>query len=397
MYQRGYNHKSSNRYGRNRNRFGRIGRYGQSQRSNIDISKFVNKASTATFEKYVAQHKFEDFNINETLKANISRKGFTEPMPIQDQSIPHLLEGKDLIGIANTGMGKTLAFLIPLINKILNNRSEKVLIIAPTRELALQIDSELKGLTAQLSVFSVICIGGTSIWRQLSNLKRNYNFVIGTPGRLVDLINRGALSLTNFRSIVLDEVDRMLDMGFSKDIRFLIGLLPKQRQSLFFSATVDEKIKKLIREHSNQPITVSVKTRDTAENVDQDIVRVQDKSKKLDVLRGLLLREDFTRTLIFGQTKHGVQRLMIELNKGGLKAECIHGNKSQSQRQRALGLFKEGKVDILVATDVAARGLDIPDVSHVINYETPKTYEDYVHRIGRTGRANNTGKALTFV
>ncbi|MBN1915893.1 DEAD/DEAH box helicase [Candidatus Dojkabacteria bacterium] len=397
MYQRAYNHRGSGVYGRNRSSYGRRPKRRQSGESKIDIARFINRASPVTTEKYIAQHKFDDFNISETLKVNIKKKNFEEPMPIQDQSIPYLLEGKDLIGIANTGMGKTLAFLIPLINKIINNKSEKVLIIAPTRELALQIDSELKGLTTQLGIFSAICIGGTSIWKQLSNLRRNCNFVIGTPGRLVDLINRGAINLTTFRSIVLDEVDRMLDMGFSKDIKFLIGSLPKQRQSLFFSATVDEKIKTLIREHSNQPVTVSVKTRDTAENVDQDIVRVLDKSKKLDTLRELLIRKDFTRTLIFGQTKHGVQRLMVELNKGGLRAECIHGNKSQSQRQRALSLFKEGKIDILVATDVAARGLDIPQVSHVINYELPKTYEDYVHRIGRTGRANNTGKALTFV
>ena len=385
-----FSRPGGSRFGGGRNR-------GQRFVTHIDSSKFVNKASTIAVEKYAPQHKFDDFQISEALKVNIKRKGFLEPLPIQDQSIPHLLEGKDLIGIANTGTGKTLAFLVPLINKVLAHRWEKVLIIAPTRELAIQIDDELRAITQGMGIFSVVCIGGAYIGKQLSNLKRSYNFLIGTPGRIIDLVERRAMNLFEFRSIVLDEVDRMFDMGFSKDINFLMKMLPKQRQSLFFSATVDEKIKNLIKEQSNNPVTVSVKTRDTAASVDQDIVRVTDRTKKFETLKNLLIQKHFTRTLIFGETKFGVQRLTVELNKNGFKAECIHGNKSQSQRQRALAAFKEGKVDILVATDVAARGLDIPDVSHVINYEKPKSYEDYVHRIGRTGRANNTGTALTFV
>lgn len=368
------------------------------RRTRIDISLFVNKAQKAKQEvEYTPQNKFSDFNIDPRIKNNIASRNYVNPMPIQDQSIPHILEGKDLVGIANTGTGKTAAALIPLINKVLKNRSEKIIIIAPTRELAFQIEDEFREFAKGLGIWSVVCVGGMNIVRQIINLRRKPNFVIGTPGRLKDLINRRDLDLSGFRNVVLDEVDRMFDMGFYNDVKALIGYLPAERQSLFFSATISSSIKDLINNFLKEPVTVSVKTGETAANVDQNIIRARGYNEKIETLHGLLIKEEFKKVLIFGQTKMGVEKLSRTLFERGFKSESIHGDKNQHKRQKALDLFKMDQIKILVATDVAARGLDIPDVSHVINFDIPNTYEDYVHRIGRTGRANKAGQALTFV
>ena len=361
-----------------------------------DVSKFINKAAPVETVTYVPTHSFQDFALDERLKENIINHGYQEPSPIQDQAIPHVLEGRDVVGIANTGTGKTAAFVIPLLNKIIGKPNEKVLIVAPTRELAIQINQELVKFSSGLKIFSVCVVGGMPIFRQINDLRRNHNFVIGTPGRIKDLIERKNLKMSDFRTIVLDEADRMLDMGFVADMRFLMSAMPKERQILFFSATVSGEINKIIKEFLHEPVSVSVKTRDTASAVDQDVVHLKG-STKLDVLHDLLSTPDFNKVLIFGRTKHGVERLSRDLTKRGIRAESIHGNKNHSQRQRALRSFKEQLVNVLVATDVAARGLDIPDVSHVINYDLPSTYEDYIHRIGRTGRGGKTGKALTFI
>ncbi|HLG25642.1 MAG TPA: DEAD/DEAH box helicase [Candidatus Gracilibacteria bacterium] len=345
---------------------------------------------------YVPQIQFNDFEISEKLKQNIIAKGYKTPTPIQDKSINYILSGLDIVGIANTGTGKTAAFLIPLINKVMLNRQERVLIVVPTRELALQIQEELFGFTKMLSIYSVLCIGGANIGPQIAGLKRQCNFVIGTPGRLKDLISRRILNLSQFKNIVLDEADRMLDMGFIHDIRFLVSHMPKERQSLFFSATISPEIQSLIKDFLDQPITVSVKSGETAVNVEQDVIRVT-RDKKMDVLHDLLIKQEFQKVLIFGRTKHGVEKLSVSLAKRGFSVDSIHGNKSQYKRQKTLNMFKTNKLQILVATDVAARGLDIESVSHVINYDLPATYDDYVHRIGRTGRADKKGKALTFI
>ena len=301
------------------------------------------------------------------------------------------------MGIANTGTGKTGAFLIPLINKVRLDRKQQVLIIAPTRELAIQIDSELKGFTAGMKIYSVCVVGGMSIGRQISELRYQYNFIIGTPGRLKDLINRKMIFLSEFNTVVLDEADRMLDMGFIDEMRFVMAGMPKERQTLFFSATLSPTIEKLIGEFLRIPIRVSVKKGDTAKNVDQDVVRIQKGENKFSVLYDLLTKKEFCKVLVFGRTKSGVEKLSGMLVGKGIKAESIHGNKNHFQRQRALGKFKENRAQVLVATDVAARGLDIADISHVINYDIPQTYDDYVHRIGRTGRGDKQGKALTFI
>ena len=409
MYSRS-NRSRSSYSGKNKSRFGKRsfgggfrsgfprGRSKRPQGNKIDVSRFINKAKKVEAEvKYVPQNKFADFKVNSWIKHNIERRGYVDPMPIQDQAIPHILAGKDLVGIANTGMGKTAAMLIPLIDKVFNNRSEKVIVITPTRELAFQIEDEFREFAKGLGIWSVACIGGMNIGRQIMNLRRRPNFVIGTPGRLKDLIERKVLDLSGFRNVVLDEVDRMFDMGFYNEIKKLLGYLPQERQSLFFSATVSDSIRDLINNFLKDPVTVSVKTGETAANVDQDIVKAAGYHEKIKALHELLIKEEFTKVLIFGKTKMGVERLSRTLYEKGFKSESIHGDKNQHKRQKALDLFKMDRIDILVATDVAARGLDIPDVSHVINFDLPNTYEDYVHRIGRTGRANKKGQALTFV
>jgi len=365
----------------------------------IDPKRFVNKSpiAEAVPVEYKPKHAFADFAIDAKLKANIAFKKYVNPTPIQDQSIPHVLAGSDIVGIANTGTGKTAAFLIPLINKVLHTPSTKILIMVPTRELAQQIETEFKGFAFGLNVHAVSVVGGASISNQMRQLSRHPQFLIGTPGRLKDLLDRKALNLSQYSTVVLDEADRMLDMGFINDVKKMLALMSPNRHTLFFSATMSREIETLIHQFLKNPVQVSVKTGDTASSVDQDVIRVPAGKDKFAVLCDLLKEPGFDKVLIFGRTKHGVSRLAQQISHAGFKAESIHGNKSQPQRQKALSLFKEHHLKVLVATDVAARGLDIAGVSHVINYDIPATYEDYVHRIGRTGRGGKKGKALTFV
>ncbi|MDE2025237.1 MAG: DEAD/DEAH box helicase [Patescibacteria group bacterium] len=347
--------------------------------------------------EYINKHtSFNEFAIEETLKKNIAYKGYTKPTPIQDQAIPLILEGKDVIGIANTGTGKTAAFLIPLVNNILHNRTKKICILTPTRELAVQINDELKAFAHGLGIISALCIGGANIHMQKIALRQHPQFVIGTPGRIKDLIKEKSLDLSQFTEVVLDEADRMVDIGFIHDIRYFISLFPKKRQSLFFSATISGNVKEILHEFIHNGITVSVKQQDIAQSIDQNIIHLNG-MKKIDRLHDLLTQPGFEKVLIFGRTKWGVQKLTEQLQKRGFKAAAIHGNKSQNQRLRVLEQFKKNEISILLATDVASRGLDINDVSHVINYDMPESFDDYVHRIGRTGRANKKGIALTFV
>jgi superfamily II DNA/RNA helicase len=368
------------------------------QKSTIHPSSYVKAAQPNTpIVPIPITHQFSDFAMLPELKQNVKNKGYETPTPIQDQTIPLILENKDVIGIANTGTGKTAAFLLPLIHKVVKNRSEKILIIIPTRELAVQIRDEFAAFAKHLNLFSLLCIGGASIDRQIYGLRQGPNFVIGTPGRLKDLINRHFLNLSTYRTIVLDEVDRMVDIGFLPDIKFIVSLLPKPRQSLFFSATVSPEVNTILGAFVKDPVTVRVTVAQTAQNIHQDIVRVRDATEKLEKLQALLKQEENTRVLVFGRTKWGVERLAKTLIHNGFKAASIHGNKSLNQRLNALNQFKQGLLQTLIATDVAARGIDIEDVSLVINYDEPSTYTDYVHRIGRTGRAQKAGKALTFV
>ncbi|MCR4276717.1 MAG: DEAD/DEAH box helicase [Candidatus Roizmanbacteria bacterium] len=367
-----------------------------------NIHEFIRRANvkSTTVAPTVAVKEilFSTLDLPETLKATIARHGYINLTPIQAQGIPAIRSGKDVIGIANTGTGKTAAFLIPLVENILKDFNYKALIISPTRELALQTRDELRKFSGNMPIFSTLCIGQSSMQIQISQLRHNPHVVVGTPGRLKDLINRGILKLGMFKMIILDETDQMLDMGFIHDIKEIISYLPVERQSLFFSATISPAITALINSFVKNPVTISVKTQETLTNIKQDLVRLDKKiGSKMEKLSTLLRQEDFKKVLVFGRTKHGVERISRDLFQKGFKVTSIHGDKAQFQRQQAIRMFKEDVVSIMVATDVAARGLDIANVTHVINYDIPQTYEDYIHRIGRTGRANLSGTALTFV
>lgn len=364
--------------------------------ASVEVIK-KEKSSSLHEEMSVTHKSFEEFHLFPLLLQNILRKGYTSPTPIQDKSIPAILTGQDVTGIANTGTGKTAAFLIPLVQKVMRNNTERVFILAPTRELAVQIQEELKALTQGIHIHATLLIGGMSMHRQKGELKQNPQFVIGTPGRIKDLIQERSFSLSPFHTVVLDEADRMVDIGFISDIKYFISLLPPNRQSLFFSATIDGKVKDVLNSFVRNALFISVKEQETSENIEQTVIEVPAGYRKIDKLHDLLAQEEYTKVLIFGRTKWGVQKLTAQLAERGFRTAAIHGNKNQNQRQRALQQFKKGEIQVLLATDVASRGLDIQDVSHVINYDMPATMEDYVHRIGRTGRADKKGKALTFI
>jgi len=398
---RGFSGRGNNQRRGFSSNFRRRGRGGRGQAtfdpSHLIIQSGINKqAELVEKVEYQPSNQFNDFALSDQLKKNIASRGYTSPTPIQDQIIPHILEGRDVVGIANTGTGKTAAFLLPLLNKVLNNNNEKVLIIAPTRELALQVRDELMAFSRGMRIFSTLVIGGASIGRQIESLKRGQHFVIGTPGRIKDLNQRRKIRFEDFTNIVLDEVDRMLDMGFVHEIREIIKCLPQDRQSLFFSATMTPRVQEIMKGFLTDPVSVTIKSRDTSTNVTQEIVKIKGR-EKIEVLHELLKTDGFDKVLVFGRTKRGTEKISMELKNRGFKADAIHGNKSQGQRQRALRDFKENYLQILVATDVISRGLDIDNVSHVINFDLPESYEDYIHRIGRTGRADKTGVALTFI
>jgi len=374
------------------------GRFGGER---IDFSRFVKRNQYVEEKPYVSKHSFADFPFHAQLHKNITRAGFINPRPIQDQAIPTILTGKDVFGMANTGTGKTAAFLLPLIEKISKTKGlskrETVLIMAPTRELALQIESDFKNLAFGFGMFSVACVGGLPIMKQIREIKLGVSFVIGTPGRLRDLIDKKVLDLSTCHSVVLDEADRMLDMGFRDDMVYIIGKTSKERQTLFFSATLSPDIKKLTGQYLKDPIFISVVSGETLKNIDQDVIRVRSKEEKLEKLQEVLKKEASQKVLIFREMKHSVDSLTKELQALGFKVGGIHGDKRSRERIRILDSFKKDHISILIATDVAARGLDIPDVTHVINYDVPQTYETYIHRIGRTGRSGKKGTALTFV
>lgn len=398
------NGNSSNRNGNyaSRNRGGGFSNQGRGRRysaQRINHSMYISKA----VEGYVAPsvfietYKFSDLDLHTQLKANILKKGYTFPTKIQDLTIKSIMEGKDVLGVASTGSGKTAAFLIPLINKALKNFNEKCLIIVPTRELAKQIREEFVELTYGTNVRSVDVIGGESMGKQVFLLKKQPQFVIGTPGRLKDLEERRILRLEDFNNIVLDEVDRMLDMGFVDDVKFLTSKLRSVKQSLFFSATMSAEAEKVAAILLKDPVKFQVEKVSPAVNVDQDVIRVASVGQKIEKLHELLIDKEFKKVLIFSRTKRGADSVTKELAERGFKVDSIHGDKSQYKRTRVITNFKFNKVNILVATDVASRGLDIKDITHVINFDEPDNYDDYIHRIGRTGRVDKKGVALTFV
>jgi len=371
------------------------------KRPSFDPSIFINKNPVEQIlEVYKPKHTFFDFGFDKNITNRLSKMGLVHPSPIQDQIIPEILLGKDVVGIAETGTGKTAAFLLPLIQKTLQNKNLQTLIMTPTRELAIQIEEELQrlsyGLIGREKLSSTVCVGGAYIRPQINGLRKKNHFIIGTPGRLIDLYEKKHFDTTKVTAVVLDEADRMLDMGFINQIKTLLSNIPKERETLFFSATIDDRTNKLVGDFLRNPTIISVKKKDVTNSIRQDVV-YHGPNDKFEKLSSLLNEQQYQRVIIFGSMKHSVEKLSKQLNSSGISSESIHGNKNHQQRQRALNNFKNGKVKVLTATDVAARGIHVNDVSHVINYDLPGTFEDYVHRIGRTGRGDKKGEALTFV
>ena len=399
--------------GRRNNKTGNRGK-----KAYINPEKFVNKNVVIKEEKpqFDESVKFADFNFVSQIDQNLEKTGFVHPSEIQKLAIPVALTGRDVIGLANTGTGKTIAFLLPIINAMLNQKSvnsevldltsgakpakkrfKSALILAPTRELAQQINEEFKKFGAKTGLHSALLVGGVNIGGQFRDLRRRPQIIIGTPGRVMDHIGRGSLSLNTVSFFVLDEADRMLDMGFVNDIREIAASLPDDKQTFCFSATFNDSVRKITDDFMDNPETISTSVNQTSDHIYQDVIEFSSKEDRKAQLMNLLSKDEFDKVIIFGETKFGVQRLSDELEKNGISSRAIHGDKNQGQRNRAIRQFKNNEANVLVATDVAARGLDIPNVSHVINFDTPQTYDDYIHRIGRTGRGGKSGSAFTFI
>lgn len=347
--------------------------------------------------------KFSDLNLSDALLKALTKLEYVHPTPIQVQAIPYVLEGRDLFGCAQTGTGKTAAFSLPLLQMLSEEPERKgprrlqVLILAPTRELAAQIGENIDAYRQYLKVKQVTIFGGVGQQPQVKALQQGTDILVATPGRLLDLMQQGFITLEHIRYFVLDEADRMLDMGFIQDIRRIILKLPKERQTLFFSATASPPIQKLAATLLRNPVKVSVDPVSSATELVQQLVFYTDKDKKRTLLKNLLTDWDIDHALVFTRTKRGADRVARDLKKAGIPAEAIHGDKSQGARVKALDAFKNRKIRVLVATDVASRGIDIDQLSHVINFEIPEVAETYVHRIGRTGRAGASGMAISLV
>ncbi|WP_443946043.1 DEAD/DEAH box helicase [Pedobacter sp. AW1-32] len=346
---------------------------------------------------------FKELNLIEPILKALETEGYTQPTPIQEQSIPTILKGTDLLGCAQTGTGKTAAFAIPMLQllhqKHINTKATKnikALVLTPTRELAIQIEESFKAYGRNLNLRHLVIFGGVGQQAQTDALKKGVDILVATPGRLLDLMNQGFISLNTIELFVLDEADRMLDMGFIHDVKKVVAKLPSKRQTLFFSATMPDEIQKLANTILSNPTKVEVTPiSSTAETINQSVYFV-DKPDKKKLLIHLLSNADIETALVFTRTKHGADRIAKDLGHAGIKAAAIHGNKSQNARQRALTEFKEKKIRVLVATDIAARGIDIEQLAYVFNYELPNIPESYVHRIGRTGRAGANGSAISF-
>jgi len=342
---------------------------------------------------------FDQFAIDPVCLRLLGSQGITDPTPIQAQAIPVAVAGRDVIAIAQTGTGKTLAFSLPTLTRIARNHPhrDKMLVLTPTRELAVQVHSVIEPFAKALKLHAACVYGGVGYGRQIDALRRDCPIVVATPGRLLDHLAQGNIHLNHFSILVLDEADRMLDMGFLPDIRRIVGKFPKERQTLMFSATFPPEIARLASDMQRDAVRIEVgAVAKPVESVRQAVYTV-DQSAKVGLLSKLLQASEVRSALVFSRTKHRTDRVAKTLHRAGFKVQAIHGGRTQSQRQQALNGFRQGRYDILVATDIAARGLDIQGVSHVINFDIPKTSEEYIHRIGRTARANADGDAITFV
>ena len=347
---------------------------------------------------------FDSLGLNADILLAVSDKGYSEPTPIQQQAIPLIIEGRDLMGAAQTGTGKTAGFTLPLLQRLTDTdvptkgrRPIRALILTPTRELAAQVHESVQTYSRHLPLKSAVVFGGVSINPQKMKLIKGVDILVATPGRLLDHVGQNSANLSKVDILILDEADRMLDMGFLRDIRKVLALLPKNKQTLLFSATFSGEIKKLATGLLNSPALVEVAQQNTTAERVKQVVHHVDKNRKRELLSFLIGSNNWEQVLVFNRTKHGANRLAEQLTNDGINSAAIHGNKSQGARTRALADFKSGKVRVLVATDIAARGLDISQLPHVVNFELPNVPEDYVHRIGRTGRAGNEGEAMSLV
>ena len=342
---------------------------------------------------------FQSLGLGAELLRALSEAGYAEPTPIQAQSIPRVLEGRDVLAAAQTGTGKTAAFVLPILHRLASGHghSPRALILVPTRELAAQVAESVDVYGRHLRVRAAVIFGGVGINPQIERLRRGVDLIVATPGRLLDHTKQRTVDLTGIETLVLDEADRMLDMGFIHDIRRLIGILPRQRQTLLFSATFSDPIRALAHSLLKQPATVEVTPRNTTAVQITQRVHPVDKARKSALIAHLVQAGDWHQVLVFTRTKHGANRLAEQLARAGIETAAIHGNKSQNARTKALADFKSGQVRLLVATDIAARGIDIDRLPYVINHELPNVPEDYVHRIGRTGRAGSCGEAISLV
>ena len=347
---------------------------------------------------------FESLGLRSELLRAVSEKGYTTPSPIQQQAIPHILEGRDIMGGAQTGTGKTAGFTLPLLQRLMSSESQRkgrrairALVLTPTRELAAQVADSVRTYGKHLPLRSTVIFGGVKINPQIQKLRDGVDILVATPGRLLDHVNQRTIDLSRIDMLVLDEADRMLDMGFIRDIRKILALLPSKKQTLLFSATFSDEIKKLSNGLLKSPAVVEVAQRNTTSERIKQVIHPVDKRRKRELLSYLVGSSNWQQVLVFHRTKHGANHLTKQLNTDGITAAAIHGNKSQGARTKALADFKSGKVRVLVATDIAARGLDISQLPHVVNFELPNVAEDYVHRIGRTGRADNEGEAISLV
>ena len=348
---------------------------------------------------------FNTLGLSAELLRAVADQGYRKPTPIQQQAIPVILQGKDIMAGAQTGTGKTAGFTLPLLQRLneqyqqqgKRKRRVRALIVTPTRELAAQVEESVTTYGKHLSLTSAVIFGGVKINPQINQLRRGVDILVATPGRLLDHVQQGTLELSGVEILVLDEADRMLDMGFIRDIRKILALLPRKRQNLLFFATFSDEMKKLADSLLNSPVLVEVTRRNTAKESIEQVMHPVDRERKRELLSFLIGSQNWQQVLVFTRTKHGANRLSQQLERDGIRAAAIHGNKSQGARTRALSDFKRGDVRVLVATDLAARGLDIDQLPHVVNFELPNVSEDYVHRIGRTGRAGSEGKAISLV
>ncbi|MCA9383516.1 DEAD/DEAH box helicase [Candidatus Dojkabacteria bacterium] len=400
------NNKQNNRNfnNSNKNTNNRSRRFAQKRASvmrdgSIDKSIYISKAVERSTDEQDAYQgiKYTEFDLHKVLADNIEAKGFIETTKIQELTIPLILDKKDVLGISETGSGKTGAFLIPMIDKLLKDSNQKLLVIAPTRELALQIAKEAISFVKDTHLNVSKIIGGDSMHRQLQQIRRGDQIIVGTPGRINDLIRQGYIKIGNYNNIVIDEVDRMLDMGFIADIRFIFDNMTKNRQSLFFSATLNKSVEQIVASLSNSFEVIQLANNTPKDSIEQSVIEISSREEKMELLNGLLLQEEVKKAIIFVDTKRYANKVDRALFEKGFKVGVIHGDKTQNFRKRVIEKFKTSTISILVATNVAARGIDIEDITHVINLDEPQSYDEYIHRIGRTGRNGTSGRAYTFI